>query len=207
MRILLQFPEGLKREALKYAEKYESEGHDVFIASAPCYGGCDLPLEEARWIKAAKIIHFGHAKFVKKKLPIKVKVEYVEYYVDVNLTNLANSLSTLSQYKTIALATTIQHTDQLGALCKFYEKNGKKVLTSKGSVAVREAQILGCDSLAVSKVEKGADAIVIIADGMFHPLAVDSSKPVFVVHPQTGQTKQINAEIEKLKKKRNAAVI
>ena len=52
MKILLQFPEGLKREALKYQEKYEKEGeiaNVVFSCGAVVrgdtlflyYGGAD----------------------------------------------------------------------------------------------------------------------------------------------------------------------
>ena len=42
-----------EKEAMKYAEKYEKEGHEVFIASAPCFGACDLAIEEAKssWCK------------------------------------------------------------------------------------------------------------------------------------------------------------
>ena len=65
MRIILQFPEGLKTKAMEEAAKLEAEGHEVFVACAPCYGACDLCLDEARHVKAEKLIHFGHAEFMK----------------------------------------------------------------------------------------------------------------------------------------------
>ena len=63
MKILLQFPEGLKQKAVEIAKKYEKKGDVVFLSAAPCYGACDLALDEARAIGAKKIIHFGHSPF------------------------------------------------------------------------------------------------------------------------------------------------
>lgn len=207
MRILLQFPEGLKREALKYQEKYEEEGHEVFTASAPCYGACDLALEEAGAIGAAKLVHFGHAKFVQKDLP--VEVEYIPYHVDVNLPGLKDAISQLKQYQNIALATTIQHIHQFAGMKQLFGQTGHTVFAGKGNVAAYAGQVLGCDSLAIKSVEKHADALVFVGDGMFHALAIDfeTDKPIFVIHPQSGQLRKINDEIEKLRKKRKGAVL
>lgn len=206
MRILLQFPEGLKKEALKYQEQYEKEGHTVFVACAPCYGGCDLPLDEARWIKADKIVHFGHEKFVKKDL--EVEVEYIPYYLDVNLEAVMKTFDQLKQYKTIALGTTIQHIHQYEKMCELLKEKGHEVVADKGYWAIKTGQILGCDSLSLKRVAFKADACVIVADGMFHPLAIDiEDKPVFVIHSQTGAINQINDEIVRLRKKRRANII
>jgi len=200
MRILLQFPEGLKKHALEHAKEYEKKGHTVFISSAPCYGACDLALEEAKTVKADKIIHFGHAPFIKKKLP--VKVEYVEFHIDVNLKNIRKSASQLKEFKKIALATTVQHVHQLKEMKKIFEKTGKKVLIGRGALAFYPGQVLGCDAGAVLSVSDKADAVVFIGDGLFHPLAIGVEKPVFVIHPKSGQVRKINSEIERLKKKR-----
>ena len=65
MRILIQFPEGLKQKALEYAQSLEKEGNEVFISASPNFGACDLALDEARNLKADKLIHYGHAEFNK----------------------------------------------------------------------------------------------------------------------------------------------
>src|SRR3989339_335352 len=52
VRILLQFPEGLKKEALSHAIQYRKEGHEVFLSASPCYGACDLAYAEAEAVKA-----------------------------------------------------------------------------------------------------------------------------------------------------------
>ncbi|MDO8553872.1 MAG: diphthamide biosynthesis enzyme Dph2 [Candidatus Micrarchaeota archaeon] len=205
MRILLQFPEGLKKEAKKFVDKYEKEGHEVFIASAPCYGACDLAIDEARWVKADKLVHIGHAQFVKKKLPIEV--EYIEYFIDVQLEQFKAALPVLEQYKKIALATTVQHVHQFKEMKKLFEDAGKDVFSGTGFWAIREGQVLGCDSIGLKKVEKDVDAIVFVGDGMFHALAIETEKPTFVIHPQTGKIRQINDDINKLAKKRKGSVL
>jgi 2-(3-amino-3-carboxypropyl)histidine synthase len=204
LKILLQFPEGLKRLALEYAQKYEAQGHEVFVSASSCYGGCDIALEEAKAIGAKKIVHFGHSKFIRKKLPIEI--EYVEWHEDIELKNFENSLTQLAPFKKIALATTVQHVHQLDEMKKFFEQNGKKVFTSKGALAFYEGQILGCDVGAVKNIENKIDAVVFIGDGFFHPLAIDINKPVFVINPKSGEIKKINEEIEKLQKKRHGLI-
>ena len=57
MRILLQFPEGLKQEALKHAKKLEAEGNEVVVSATPTFGACDLAIDEAKNIKADKRIY------------------------------------------------------------------------------------------------------------------------------------------------------
>jgi len=202
----LQFPEGLKKEALAYAQKYETEGHEVLLSGASCYGACDLAIEEAMAVGADKITHFGHAPFIKKKLLIEV--EYVEWHIDVDLDKFEKAIKELKSDK-IALATTVQHIHQLNEMKKILEKNGKKVFVSKGPLAAYPGQVLGCDAGAISSVVKNSDAIVFVGEGHFHPLAIDidPDKPVFIIHPKSGQIRKINDEIEKLRKKRKGAIL
>ncbi|MFA5050055.1 MAG: diphthamide biosynthesis enzyme Dph2 [Candidatus Micrarchaeia archaeon] len=200
MILLLQFPEGLKQKALEYAEKYEQDGHEIYLSSAPCFGACDLALEEAKAVNADKIIHFGHSKFINSTLPIKV--EYVEFPIDIDLKILQNSLEYLKDYRKIALATTIQHIHQLEKIKEFFNSKGKIILTQKGNKTSYEGQILGCDPNAITRVEKDSDAVLFIGDGLFHALAIKIEKPVFVLNPYSGGIRKINGEIEKLKKKR-----
>ena len=207
MRILLQFPEGLKQKAVEIARKYEKEGHEVFLSASACYGACDIAIDEARWLKADKIVHFGHNRFVKEDLGIPI--EYVEYSVDIDISALKALLPHLEGYKAIALATTVQHVHQLDAMRAFFEKNGKKVLIGKGERAHVPGQVLGCDAGAIISVEKGADAIVFVGHGMFHALAIhskDSEKPVLVFNPYDSSVRDVRGEIERLRKRRNGAL-
>ncbi len=204
MRILLQFPEGLKKEAVKYAEKYESQGHQVFLSGSSCYGACDLALDEAKAIHADKIIHFGHAPFLRGKLPMEV--EYVEWKIDIDLENFEKAIKQLN-FNSVALATTVQHIHQLDEMKKILERDGKKVFIAKGALAAYPGQVLGCDAGAVTNAAGKADAIVFVGEGNFHALAIDIAKPVFVIHPKSGQIRQINEDIERLRKKRKGAIL
>jgi 2-(3-amino-3-carboxypropyl)histidine synthase len=89
---------------------------------------------------------------------------------------------------------------------EFLEKNGKTVIIGKGERAEKPGQILGCDAGAVRKVEKDADATVFVGSGMFHPLALDVEKPVFVFNPTDSSVKDIKADVERLGKRRKGAI-
>jgi 2-(3-amino-3-carboxypropyl)histidine synthase len=204
MRILLQFPEGLKQKALELSGKYESEGHEVILSASPCYGACDIAVDEARWLEADKIVHFGHNRFLKADLGIPV--EYVECAIDIDVSALAAALPAIRGYGRIALATTVQHVHQLREMRAFFEKNGKTVLTARGERAETEGQVLGCDAGAVTKIAGDVDAVLFVGSGMFHALAIDIGKPVFACDPSTGRVQDIGAEAEKLRRRRKGAL-
>jgi 2-(3-amino-3-carboxypropyl)histidine synthase len=204
MKILLQFPEGLKRFGLNLAKKYESEGHEVFLSASPCYGACDIALDEARWLEVDKIVHVGHNKFVKTDLP--VPVEYVEYNIDIEIEALKSVLPHIGKFKRIGLATTVQHIHQFDEMKAFFERSGKEVFAENGYWASKPGQVLGCDAIGVQKVERKVDAIVFVGNGMFHPLAIDVKKPVFVFNTYDNSVRAVNDEIEKLRKRRKGAI-
>jgi 2-(3-amino-3-carboxypropyl)histidine synthase len=204
MRIIIQFPEGLKQKAVQISKEYEGQGHQVFLSASACYGACDLALDEARWIKADKIVHFGHNRFVRND--VGIQVEYVDYKIDVDIGRLEVILPHIKESKSIALATTVQHIHQLDEMKSFFEKHGKKVHIGKGERAEKPGQILGCDGGAVKKVERDSDAIVFIGSGLFHPLALDVAKPAYVFNPVDSSVKDIRPEVERLRKKRRGAI-
>ncbi len=182
MRILLQFPEGLKQEALKHAKRLESEGNEVFVSASPTFGACDLALDEARSLKVEKLIHFGHAEFQH----VDFNVEYVEYRIDAPLTLLDKSLDMLKGFKTIGIVTTIQHVHQLNSIREFYERNGKIVVIGKPyGFAKMPGQILGCDVGSSASIDRIVDAHVYFGGGIFHPLGalLATTKPFLAIEP------------------------
>jgi len=201
MKILLQFPEGLKKIALEHTERYRKEGHEVFLSASACYGACDLALDEARAVKADKIIHFGHAPFLKTS---PIPVEYVEYHEDADLEKIKSAVKKIPEKK-IALATTVQHIHQLKNFRNIFMEAGKDVFVGKGELAHHEGQILGCDFKALKNEQ--AEAAVIIAGGLFHGAGIFIDKPVYVIHPKTGEVRNISSEIEKARKRRKGAVL
>lgn len=182
MRILLQFPEGLKEKALAYALELEKEGNEVFISASPTFGACDLAIDEAKSIKADKLVHYGHAEFHH----VDFNVEYVEYAIDAPLALLDDSLEHLNGFKTIGIVTTIQHVHQLDNIKSFYEHNGKKVLLGKPyGFAKKQGQILGCDVGSAARIDREVDALVYFGGGIFHPLGavLATTKPFLVIEP------------------------
>ena len=191
MRILLQFPEGLKQKALEHAKRLEAEGNEVFVSASPTFGACDLALDEARNLKVDKLVHFGHAEFHK----VDFNVEYIPYSIDAPLDLLPRSLGELSQYHRISLVTTVQHIHQLDGIRRFYEGSGKEVVIGRPyGFAKHPGQILGCDIGSAASVDGAVDAHVYFGGGMFHPLGalLSTSKPFFVIEPFEGRIERID---------------
>ncbi len=191
MRLLLQFPEGLKQQALAYAKSLEKDGNEVFVSASPTFGACDLAIDEARSINADKLIHFGHAEFHRADF----NVEYVEYNVDASLDILWDSLKAIQDYDTIGIVTTIQHIHQIDAVKGFYERNGKKVVVGKPyGFAKKRGQILGCDVGSAASIDRDVDAFVYFGGGMFHPLGalLSTTKPFIVVEPFANKVEAID---------------
>ncbi|MEW5996514.1 MAG: diphthamide biosynthesis enzyme Dph2 [Candidatus Micrarchaeota archaeon] len=204
MKMLLQFPEGLKQKAFGEADRLRKEGHQVYLSASPCYGACDVALDEARALKADKIIHYGHSEYLKEKPGIPV--EYVEWKVDIPLQNLPALLPHLRGISKLALATTVQHVHQLPEISKFLEKNGIRVLIGKGCFAKYEGQVLGCDPLAALSVAKEADCILFVGTGKFHPTSILPAKPVYSFDPFSKSFADLGPEIEKTRKRKKGAL-
>ncbi len=182
MRIILQFPEGLKQKALEHAKALEKQGHEVFVSASPMFGACDLAVAEAKEIGADKIVHFGHNEFKH----VDFNVEYVPYSIDAPLDVLEVSMKHLQDYGTLGIVTTVQHVHQLDAIKTFYEKREKRVIIGKpyGSSKV-PGQILGCDAGSAANIDAQVDAHIYFGGGRFHPLGalLATTKPFFVVDP------------------------
>ncbi|MGC8662375.1 MAG: diphthamide biosynthesis enzyme Dph2 [Candidatus Micrarchaeia archaeon] len=196
MKVLLQFPEGLKQYALEYAKTLEKEGNEVIVSASPSFGACDLAIEEAKKIGAEKLIHFGHAEFMHASF----NVEYVEYRIDADLSILEKSIDVLKPYKKIGIVTTVQHIGQLEEIKRFYEKNGKEVYIGKPNMFAKyKGQILGCDPGSASSIDSEVDAHIYFGGGLFHPLGAvyTTKKPFFAIDPFAKKIESLDMYREK----------
>src|SRR5450759_1603373 len=110
-RVLLQLPEGLKPEAPKLAKIVEKSGALAIISADPCYGACDIAINEAEGLGVDLIVHFGHAKMVKHE---QVPTIYVEARATITVDKaVEQSLPLLINYAKIGLATSVQHLQTL----------------------------------------------------------------------------------------------
>ena len=206
MRILIQFPEGLKDRALHHAKMLESEGNEVLISASPTFGACDLALDEARDLKVDKLVHFGHAEFHR----VDFNVAYVPYEIDAPLGILAESLPYLKDFRTIGLVTTVQHLHQLSSVKEFFESHGKEVIVGRPyGFAKHPGQILGCDIGSSASVDRLVDAHVYFGGGIFHPLGavLNTKKPFIAIEPFQGSVERMDHYREEYRKKRNGKLL
>src|SRR4030042_1688788 len=106
-RVLLQLPEGLKPEGPRLAKIIEKTGAVPIISADPCYGSCDLAIDEAESLGIDLIVHFGHAKLVRHE---QVPTMYIEARATVTVDEAVEaSVPLLREMNRIGLATTIQH--------------------------------------------------------------------------------------------------
>ncbi|MEM3260720.1 MAG: diphthamide biosynthesis enzyme Dph2 [Candidatus Micrarchaeaceae archaeon] len=200
MKVLLQFPEGLKSKAMEYAKKLENEGDEVFISASSSYGACDLAIDEAKKINADKLIHFGHSEFMK----VDFNVEYIEYPVSVSIDILKSSLGILQPFDKIGIVTTIQHVHMLDKIRKFFEENNKEVIIGKPyGFAKYPGQILGCDAGSAASIDNMVDAHIFFGGGLFHPLGalLATKKPFFSIDPFARKIERLDEYREKYAKK------
>ena len=100
----LQFPEGLKMQAVSIARKIEDETDaTVIISGDPCFGACDVCDKKMEGI-VDMIVHYAHTPL---PLKYKVPVMFIEAYSSINVKrSLDKALELLEDYSKIALATT-----------------------------------------------------------------------------------------------------
>ena len=200
MRILLQFPEGLKDRAMEHSKRLEKEGNEVFVSASPTYGACDLAIDEAKAIGADKLVHYGHAEFHH----VDFNVEYVFHTVDAPLGILDRAMGSLADFGTLGLVTTIQHVHQLGDVKAYLESKGKKVLIGRPyGFAKHEGQILGCDIGSSASIDSKVDAHVYFGGGIFHPLGavLHTTKPFIAIDPFIGAIELMDGYREKHRKR------
>ena len=109
-KVLIQLPDGLKPYAVSLAKEISKKTNvKVYVSGEPCYGACDLALQEAESLGVDLIIHYGHSEFPLNPKP-KIDVVYVEVKSNIEvLPVVEKALPFLKNYKRIGLVTNIQH--------------------------------------------------------------------------------------------------
>lgn len=205
-RILLQVPEGLKKEAVRLAELIQDKADiQVVVSGEPLWGACDIAISEAKIIKADLIVIYGHAPFYKPEFP----VIYVEAHYRKNIGKLLKkTLPELKSFANIGLIASVQHLHQLPEVRKCLEQEGKKVIIPlrKGH-AFYDGQVLGCEYNALKVVQRNVDAFLILGN-KFHALgaALAISKPVILLDPYNEEIENMDALKNKIIKQRFAAI-
>lgn len=203
--VILQFPEGLKTDAIMVAEEINSVVNDVniIIDADPCFGACDLADNKVNG-HVDLVVHFAHTA-----LPIKTEcpVLYIEAHssADINapILDAINKLD--DDVKTIGLVTTTQHIHKLEDMIEIFKSNGYNVVLDNG-VGTSSGQVLGCNFTSIKNLN--VDVIVYVGSGDFHALGVKlfTKKPVILADPFTGRARDIDKFYDKILRIRFARI-
>lgn len=205
-RVLLQLPEGLKPEAPRLAKLVEKGGAVPIISADPCYGACDVAVNEAEGLGVDLIVHFGHAKHLKHE---QVPTIYVEARATVTVdVAIEKAIPLLSKYDKIGLATSVQHLQALNQAREILIRAGKTVIIGDSGQLSYAGQVSGCNYSNVKSIVEEVEAFLFIGGGLFHALgiALSTSKPTFIADPYDNRVFLVNDEAKKILKKRYACI-
>ena len=184
----LQFPEGLKRQAVAIAREIEEKtGANVIISGNPCFGACDIDTMLAGRVDV--LFHFGHARMGEHE-----NVVFIEVRSNVDIIPAVRAALPLAETGKIGLITTVQHVHKLEEACQFLRQYGKECIIGKGdSRVVYPGQVLGCNFTA-ARIE--SEEILYIGSGVFHPLgiAIATKKRVIAADPYLNRAFEVDPE-------------
>lgn len=187
-KVGLQFPEGLKRQALRIAGEIEEKtGAEVLISGNPCFGACDIDTSLAANVDL--LFHFAHSK-----MGVHENVVFIEARSNVDLIPAVRSALTLLTEDRIGVITTVQHVHRLEEVCSLLMENGKECVVAKGDLRVSyPGQVLGCNFTA-TRVD--CAELLYVGSGMFHPLgvAIATGKRVIAADPYMKTAVEVNPE-------------
>ena len=201
-KVVLQFPEGLKRKAAEVASAISGQvSCEIIIHGEPCFGACDVPRTNADLI-----VQFGHLPIPCLESPNSIM--FIQAKSDADpMPVLEMALDKLPEK--IGLLTTAQHIHIIVPAMNFLEGKGKKVLVGKGDGRLfAEGQVLGCNASVARNIADKVDAFLFVGTGNFHPLAVAlaSSKPVFIADPVNNEVRDISEVRDRMLRQRHAAI-
>ncbi len=201
-RVLLQLPQGLKPEGLRLAKVVEKAGALPIISADPCYGACDLAVNEAQSLSVDLIVHFGHSRFLKHE---QVPTIYVEARASVTIDEaVEKALPLLSSYSKIGLATSVQHLQMLNQAREILVRAGKTVIIGDTGQMSYAGQVSGCNYSNAKSIANEVEAFLFVGGGLFHALgiALSTSKPTFIADPYDKRAFPIDVDAQKILKQR-----
>jgi len=205
-KVLLQLPEGLKPEAVRLAKTIQKLGALPIISGDPCYGACDLAIQDAESLGADLIVHFGHTKMVKHE---RIPTLYIEARANLNVEKaVEKAIPLLENYNQVGLATTVQHVHMLEAAKELLLEANKTVAIGDSGHLPYAGQVTGCDYSNVKAVAKEVEAFLLICGGRFHAVGVElaTRKPTIVAEPYLRKAFTVEKEARKILNQRWATI-
>jgi len=205
-RVLFQLPEGLKAEGPRLASVAEKMGAVAFVSADPCYGACDLAVQEAESLGADLLVHYGHSEMMPQQ---RVPTIYIEAKTTLSVKPaVKKALSLLKPWKHLGLVTTLQHVDMLGEARTTLLEAGKSVAVGDAGQLKYAGQVTGCDYSNATAILKDVDAFLFVGGGRFHALgvALATSKPTVAADPYERRAYSVGNEVRKVLKQRWASI-
>ena len=205
-RVLLQFPEGLKPEGPRLASIVEKTGALPIVSADPCYGACDLAIDQASRLGVDLIIHFGHARMFKHE---QIPTVYIEARATFAVDEVVEkALPFLVKWSKIGLATTVQHIQTIDQVRESLVRAGKTVVVGDAGQINYPGQVTGCNYTNVKSVANEVEAFLFVGGGRFHALgvALAASKPTIIADPYENKAYPITADAQKTLKQRWASI-
>lgn len=200
----LQFPEGLKMQAINIAREIEAQTDaTVIISGDPCFGACDVSDYKMKG-SVDLIVHYGHTP-----LPLKYEVPtlFIESFSDIDVKkDLKKSLEHLKDYYKIGLVTTTQHLHILNEIKDYLEDNGKEVVLGS-SKSTRKGQVLGCNFSSIKDLD--VEIFLFIGSGNFHPLGIHlfTKTPVLALDPYNNEIREMDEYADRVLRIRFARIV
>jgi 2-(3-amino-3-carboxypropyl)histidine synthase len=196
----------LKPEGTRLAELVERAGALPIISADPCYGACDVAVDEAEAVGADLIVHFGHARFLGHE---RVPTIYIEARATVSVEKaVAAALPLLSGYVKVGLATSVQHLQAINEAREILTRAGKTVVVGDNRQTAYAGQVLGCNYRNVKSIADEVDAFLFLGGGLFHALgvALSTSKPTVIADPYDNRAFSVDDEAQKILRQRWASI-
>jgi len=205
-RVLIQLPEGLKKEGPRLAAIAEKAGALALVSADPCYGACDLATLDAKTLDADLIVHYGHSEMVEQQ---QVPTVYMEAKAKVSVREaVKRAIPLLKSWNKIGLITTVQHVQALDEARELLLEAGKTIAIGDAGHMKSPGQVTGCDYGNAKAVSKEIDAFLFVGGGRFHALGATlaTAKPTIIADPFEKRAYSIEKEAQRILRQRWASI-
>lgn len=212
-RVLLQFPDGLKSFSLGLVDelRYRVNDVDFIVLIDPCYGSCDVALDEALRLNVDLLVHFGHTPFIDGDLGVNVL--YIPAFIDLPVDGAVKSAIELlgeRGWRSVGVLATVQHVQRIDEVCSLLRKAGFRVhVGGRCGRVMFDGQVLGCDVCSALSIVDNVDGFLVVSGGDFHALgvALSTGKPVIVADPYRGEARDISGLVKRTLSLRWASIM
>jgi len=197
-KVGLQFPEGLKRQAIEVSQLLEERtGSRIIISGNPSFGACDIDTVLAG--KVDLLFHFGHTKMGKFD-----NVVFIEAHSNIDVLPAIKIALPMLKSDRIGIMTTVQHIHKISDISKFLHEHGKVAVIGTGDARVcYPGQVIGCN---FTSARVDCDELLYIGSGFFHPLGVAIATGKIVIAADPSLNKAVYVSPEKFLRKRGGFI-